>query len=91
VKKLTRLRELGRMKSVLAVLRLIVKIRSDLQSDFIPSRNWTTNKRNQIRMLQWILGIRTRYFAESSPLMEKEDAKALKSEQLLRKSLRRKN
>lgn len=46
-----------------------------------------TKLRNNIRLLQWTLGIRTRPYPEGEGLMQKEDAKALEKEILLRKKL----
>lgn len=46
-----------------------------------------TKIRNNIRLLQWTLGIRTRPYPEGEGLMQKEDSKALTKENLLRKKL----
>ncbi len=63
-----------------AILRLIAGYRNDIDNLYGVNN---TKLRNNIRLLQWTLGIRTRPYPEGEGLMQKEDAKALKKEKNL--------
>ena len=71
------------MKSKKEILKLILKIRDDI-GDFEGHKQLQTRYRNYIRILQWTLGIRTRWYPEGEGLMQKEDEKALRKEMELR-------
>ena len=60
----------------------------DTQRGYFGYHTSQTKLRNNIRLLQWVLGIRTRPYPEGEGLMQKEDAKALEKEKLLRKKLK---
>jgi len=72
------------LKSKKTILKLISKLREDVDS-FEGHNQLQTRYRNYIRMLQWTLGIRKRWYPEGEGLMQKEDEKALKKEKELRK------
>jgi len=73
------------MKTQIQILNQIGKYRDDIDSLYGTPN---TKLRNNIRLLQWSLGIRTRPYPEGEGLMQKEDKKALGKEILLRKELR---
>lgn len=73
------------MKSKKQILNQIGKYRDDIDSLYGTPN---TKLRNNIRLLQWALGIRTRPYPEGEGLMQKEDQKALKKENELRKKLK---
>jgi len=77
-------------KSKGQILNQISSYRKDLEV-FESHKSIVTRYRNNIRLLQWVLGIRTRPYPEGEGLMQKEDTKALEREKILRKSLRMKN
>ena len=54
-------------------------------------KHLVTKFRNNMRLLQWVLGLRTRWYPEGEGLMQQEDKKAFEREKQLRKSLRMKN
>ncbi len=73
------------MKSKKQILNQIEKYRDDIDSLYGTPN---TKLRNNIRLLQWALGIRTRPYPEGEGLMQKEDQKSLKKENELRKKLK---
>ena len=77
------------MRSKSRILALISQYRSDIES-YSTHKSIVTKRRNEIRLLQWVLGCRKRPYAEGSPLMEKEDAIALRKEKELRKKVYKK-
>lgn len=72
------------------ILHLISSYQSDLEV-FESHKSIATRSRNNIRLLQWVLGLRTRPYPEGEGLMQKEDAKALELENQMRKKLRMKS
>lgn len=76
------------MKSKKQILNQIEIYRNDI--GHWGTGGFDTKLRNNIRLLQWALGIRTRPYPEGEGLMQKEDKKALEKEILLRKELRMK-
>ena len=77
-------------KSKVEILNLISKMRVNID-DFEGHKPLQTRYRNYIRILQWSVGLRTRWYAEGEGLMQREDAKALELESGLRKKLRMKS
>jgi len=73
------------LKSKKQILNQIEKYRDDIDSLYGTPN---TKLRNNIRLLQWALGIRTRPYPEGEGLMQKEDQKSLKKENELRKKLK---
>lgn len=76
-------------KSKKEILTLISELRSS-NENFVDHKQLHTRYNNNIRILQWTLGLRTRWYPESQGLMQNEDRKALDNEIKLRKSLMRK-
>ena len=70
------------VKSKKEILRQIASYRNDIDALYGTPN---TKLRNNIRLLQWTLGLRTRPYPEGEGLMQKEDEKALKKEKELRK------
>ena len=74
-------------KSKRELLMLVSKMRKDID-DFEGHKPLQTRYRNYIRILQWTLGLRGRWYPEGEGLMQKEDAIAFENEKRLRKKLR---
>lgn len=77
-------------KSKGEILNLISKMRVNID-DFEGHKPLQTRYRNYIRILQWSVGLRSRWYPEGEGLMQKEDTKALERESELRKKLRMKS